>query len=302
MGRGMTGETAAVGKSRLPFHGKDDAMPGYRKTRSIIYALALAFGLAACGGGGGGSSGPMTDPAVEQRRAIGAAVRDATTAVAALDEEPDEAALAAAEAAIEAAKTAVMDADALTMDETDIYDDAIARLEARLAPAMMRIETARAEEAAGVLAAFDGPGIGEIGATVVHGAAPAMAGTVLATPPVTVRGLATVPVAGSRVTAGAWTGGAYTASDGTAGVRDRVVLYTDIAAPGARPFSGEGGKYDSSSTVWIRVFFIINALGADFGRVAPHFAGCAEPGPMWLVRPPQGFPSRPPPRRRCGVS
>ena len=60
--------------------------------------------------------------------------------------------------------------------------------------------------------------------------------------------------------------------------------------------------HDSSSTVWIRVFFIINALGADFGRVAPHFAGCAEPGPMWLVRPPQGFPSRPPPRRRCGVS
>ena len=65
---------------------------------------------------------------------------------------------------------------------------------------------------------------------------------------------------------------------------------------------GTDEQYDSSSTVWIRVFFIINALGADFGRVAPHFAGCAEPGPMWLVRPPQGFPSRPPPRRRCGVS
>ena len=173
---------------------------------------------------GGGSSGPMTDPAVEQRLAIGAAIREARTAVAALDEEPDEAALAAAEAAVEAAKTAVMDADALTMDETDGYGVTISLLEDRLAPAMMRIETARAEEAAGVLAAFDGPGIGEIGATVVHGAAPAMAGTVLATPPVTVRGLATA-LAGSRVTAGAWTGGAYTASDRTAGVRDSVVLY-----------------------------------------------------------------------------
>ena len=223
-------------------------MPDYKKLTSIFCALAFALGLAACGGGGG-SGGPvsMTDPEVDQRQVINTAIQDARAAVEALDEEPTEATLAVAEGAVEAAKTAITDADALSMDETDGYGVAISLLEDRLAPAVMRIERARAGEAAGVLAAFDRPRIGDIGATVMHGAAPAMKGTVLGTtPPTTVTGLATA-AAGSPVTVGKWTGGAWTASDEAAGIRDRVVLYTDIAAPGMRPFSGEGGKYDDTN-------------------------------------------------------
>ena len=223
-------------------------MPEYRKLTSIFCALALALGLAACGGGGGsGGPGSMTDPEADQRLAINTAIQDARAAVEALDEEPTEAALAAAEEAVASAKTAVMDADALSMGETDGYGVTISLLEDRLVPARMRIAMVRAGEAAGVLAAFDGPRIDNIGATVMHGTAPAMKGTVLGTtPPTTVTGLATA-AAGSPVTVGAWTGGAWTAFDEAAGIRDRVVLYTDIAAPGTRPFSGEGGKYDNTN-------------------------------------------------------
>ena len=218
-----------------------------RRNPMIVWtaALILALGLAACGGGSGGPVS-MLDPAVEQRAAITASIRNARAAVAALDEEATEVALAAAEEAVEAARTAVMDAGALTMDETDGYSLTIALLEEKLAPAMMRIEEARTEEAAGVLAAFDGPGIGEISATVMHGAAPIMTGTILGSPPKSVTGLETA-AAGGTVTVGAWHGGAWTASDEVAGVQDRIVFHTDIAEPGTRPFSGEGGKYDDTN-------------------------------------------------------
>ena len=230
-------------------------MLDYRKLRSLSCVLALALALAACGGGSGGSDGPAsmmeTDPdpaveAVEQRAAITAALQEVEEAVDALDEVPTEVALAAAEDAVEAARAAVMDADALSTDETDNYDRTISLLERRLAPAAMRIATARVEEARDVLAAFDGPGIGEISATVAHGTAPVMTGTIFGSPLKQVTGLETA-AAGGSVTVGAWRGGAYTASDEVAGVQDRIVFHTDIAAPGTRPFSGEGGKYDKAN-------------------------------------------------------
>ena len=288
-------------------------MPDYRKLRSLFCMLALALGLAACGGGGGPVS--MTDPVVEQKAAIREAIDKARAAVDALGEAPTEAALTAAGEAVEAARMAVMDADALSMDETDDYgitiallgddlaqvmmrtaistaignaraavgalsempteaaltaageaveaaraavmdadalstdetagyDRTVADLEYDLAQARIQIAAARAAEAAGMRAAFDGPGIDAIRATVMHGAAPVMTGTVLDTPPVPVKGLVT---AGSPATVGAWTGGVWTASDEAEDIRDRIVLHTDIAEPGTRPFSGEGGKYDDTN-------------------------------------------------------
>lgn len=217
-------------------------MPDYRKPVSFLFALVLA--LSACGGGGGSGGPPvsMTDPEADQRQVISAAIQDARAAVAALEEEPSEDALAAAQEALATAKTAVMEADALTMGETDGYSVAIELLEDRLAPARTRVAEVRSEEAAGVLAAFDRHKIDGIGATVMHGTAPMMSGTVLGTPPKTVEGLATT-VESAMAPAGAWSGGVYTASD-QAGIEDRIVFYTDIAAPGPRPFSGEGGKYE----------------------------------------------------------
>ena len=217
-------------------------MLNYRKLRSLLCVFALA--LAACGGGGG--PGSMTNPEADQRLAISTAIQEASTAVGDLDAMSTNADVSAAEEAIAAARTAVTDADALGDTEKQLHRDAISRLEDDLAPARSRIAMARAEEAAGLLVSFDGPGIGDIGATIRHGAAPVMAGTVLDTPPVSVRGLATA-AAGSPVTVGTWTGGAWTASDEMVSIRDRIVLYTDIAEPGTRPFRGNGGKYDETN-------------------------------------------------------
>ena len=75
-----------------------------------------------------------------------------------------------------------------------------------------------------------------------------MSGTVPGTPQVAIAGLETTADGAARSVDG-WQGGTYTAAAG--GVVDTVVLYTNIAAPGTRPFSGDGGKYD------------VNVLDAD---------------------------------------
>ena len=88
--------------------------------------------------------------------------------------------------------------------------------------------------------------ISAVEATVAHGMAPVLSGTVPGTPAIAVRGLATT-ASGDTVTVSGWTGGTYTAADNASGTIDTVVLYTDIEAPGRRPFSGEGGKYDMTN-------------------------------------------------------
>ena len=80
-----------------------------------------------------------------------------------------------------------------------------------------------------------------------HGAAPKLSGTVPGTPAAAVSGLETAAVAGSVSASGGWSRGTYAAADDEAGTVDTVVLYTDIAPPGTRPFSGEGGKYGSAN-------------------------------------------------------
>ena len=215
---------------------------GHGKLTAIVMALALSLGLAACGGGGGGSSGGP-DPAETQRTAIATAIQAARYAAGGLDEGSTDADVAAAEAAVEEAREAVTGANALSDEERDGYGVTIELIEALLGPARMRIGAARLAEARGLLSAFEsGPRIDGIGATVRHGAAPVLSGTVLGTPPKPI-GIETAIVPGSGRVSGGWASGSYSASDDTAGTLDTVAFQTDIEAPAARPFSGEGGRY-----------------------------------------------------------
>ena len=216
-----------------------------RAVTAAICAGLLALGVAACGVDGPEVTAPT---ATEQRAAVTQAIASARMAVDALSAGSPETALAAAERAVETAKTAVTGGGALTVEEKSAHETTIAVIEGNLSRIGSTIRERLAQEPVWLAIALSGPRIADIAATVRHGAAPAMAGRIPGTPATVVSGLETAPVAGSTVTAGAWAGGTYrasdeVASDEAAGTRDRVVLYTDIEAPGTQPFSGEGGKY-----------------------------------------------------------
>ena len=206
-------------------------------------ACALALGLAACSGGGGGSSGPTAE---ELREAIEELVDAADTAVDAVITASGAGAVApalidTALAAVAAATAALASADGLTDAEKSMFDGEISVLARRLAEERRRARAAEAETLRTVMA---GDRITGVGAAVAHGEAPSMSGTVPGTPPVSVAGLQTMADGAARSVDG-WRGGPYTSAAG--GVVDTVVLYTNIEAPGTRPFAGDGGKYEAAS-------------------------------------------------------
>ena len=222
--------------------------------RIVIVALAvgaLGLGLAGCGGGGGSSGTGSTGLAV-QRAAVASAIETARVAVVALGGVATSNLLAAAEAAVADAKDAVADADALSDAEKDAHTTTLSVIEDNLAAARSRFAMSEEERRAAVVreiarlrSAIEGAPISVVSATVEHGAAPILAGTVPGTPPVS--GLAAEAVPGSTVSVGGWTGAAYAAADEAAGTADRIVFYSDIEAPGAQPFAGETGKYSTAS-------------------------------------------------------
>ena len=210
----------------------------------------LALGLGACGGSGKRAVASLVETAAEQRAAVIKAIRVATDTVTALDGESTDAEVTAAQGTIAAARKAVRDADTLSGEERDRYDKLIASLDRSLADKRSLIAKAREDErrkaaadVARLAAALAGARITGIAAAVKHGAPPVMSGTLPGTPAVPVAGLKTAAVAGGGTTVGAWRGGRYAAADAAAGTADTVVLYTDIEAPGRRPFGGEGGRY-----------------------------------------------------------
>lgn len=217
----------------------------------ILAAIVIILGLAACSGGGGSGIGKVTvDTAKDQREAITSAIQDAQGAIRALDNDATDADLAAAADLIEAAEEAVAAADALAEEERDSLNTAVSVLEDSLASARARILNSRktqrltaAEEAMKVRTAIAGARITEIGAEVKHGAPPVMSGTIPGEPPTAVDDLETTAPPGGTTTTNRWTRGLYTvpADDGT--LVDTIVLYTNIAPTGTRPFSGDGGKY-----------------------------------------------------------
>ena len=222
------------------------------KLTAFMCVLALALGLGACGGGSGIATVSI-DTAEDQRKAVSSAIQTARNAVAALGDDATEAELAAAADAIEAAEKAVSDADALAASERRAHANTVSLLEENLASARSRIAAARdlrrremATEARRLTAAFAGSRITGIGATVRHGTPPVMSGTVPGTPATPVSGLETLASPGSATVNG-WTRGLYTVPEEDGTLVDTVVLYSNIEAPGTRPFSGEGGKYSSAN-------------------------------------------------------
>ena len=210
-----------------------------------LIACALLLGLAACGGGSsGGTGGP--DPAVGQREDIATAIRAADAAVDALDDESSDAEIDAAVAAVAAAKREIEEADTLSAAEKDVFGDSVGTIESRLAVA--REERRREMDARRTklsAALFSAARISSVAAEFAHGTAPVVSGTVPGTPAAEVTGLATA-ARGAAAVSGDWTGRTFRAADNVSGAIDTVVLYSDIAAPGSRPFSGEGGKYDDT--------------------------------------------------------
>ena len=216
------------------------------KFTAAAWACALALGMAACSGGGGGGGGSSGPTAEELRDAIGELVDAAEAAVDAVITASGAGAVApalidSALAAVAAATIALASADGLTDAEKSAFDTAISVLDRTLTEERRRAMAAEAGRLAAVIA---GPRIAGIGAALAHGEAPSMSGTVPGTPPVSVAGLKTVSGGAAR-SVGGWRGGTYTAAAN--GVVDTVLLYTNIAAPGTRPFSGDGGKYDAAS-------------------------------------------------------
>ena len=215
----------------------------HKKFTAASCACALAIGLAACSGGGGGSSGPTAE---EQRAAIDQLVEAAKTAVRTLEAASDAgavapAAIAAAIAAVAAAKEALTDANRLSPVERSALDTAISVIEGRLAD---ELREATSREAERLSAAIAGPRITGIRAAVAHGAAPSMSATLPGPPLASVAGLKTAASSAVRKD-GEWQGGTYGAAED--GVVDTVVLYTNIATPGTRPFAGEDGKYSTNN-------------------------------------------------------
>ncbi len=219
-----------------------------------LIACSLLLGLAACGGGGSSGGSDRPDPAVAQREDIATAIRAARAAVEALDADSTDAAIDMAVAAVSAAKREVAEADTLSGAEKGVFEDSVGTIERSLASARSRIEVARegrrremdAERMKLSAALFSGARISSVAAAFGHGTAPVMSGTVPGTLATEVSGLAT-GAGGAATTAGGWTGQTFGAADNVTGAIDTVVLYSDIAAPGSRPFSGEGGKYDGTN-------------------------------------------------------
>ena len=223
-------------------------------TLRILAAIAVVLGLAACGGGGGGSSGPDKD--AQQRTAVERAIDVAGERFIPLAGDPTEAEVKAAADAVAAARKALADADELSEDDRENFDSRISTLEdnldrvrARIADADRERQLTVAEEARKLTAALSGTRITAISAAVTHEAAPVMSGTVPGTPAVSVADLET-DATGVVATANGWKRGLYGVPDDAGALVDTVVLYTNIEAPGTRPFSGENGRYgdDNGST------------------------------------------------------
>ena len=219
-------------------------------TLRILAAIVVVLGLAACGGGSGIATLSI-DTAEDQRKAISSAIQTARSAVRALGDDATDADIAAAADLIEAAGKAVSDAEALAASERRAHANTVSLLEENLASARTHIATARnlrqremATEARRLTAAFAAPRITEIDAMVGHEAAPVMSGTVPGTP--TVSGLETTAT-GEVATVNGWQRGLYAVPDEAGALVDTVVLYSNIEAPGALPFSGEGGKYSADN-------------------------------------------------------
>ena len=208
------------------------------------WACALALGLTACsGGGGGGSSGPTAE---ELREAIEQLVDAADAAVDAVITASGAGAVTPALidralAAVAAATAELATTDGLTDAEISMFDREISELARRIAEEQRKVRAAEAETLRTVMA---GDRITGISAVIAHGEAPSMSGTVPGTPPVSVAGLETA-ADGAAHSVDGWQGGTYTAAMG--GAVDTVVLYSNIVAPGTRPFAGSGGKYDASA-------------------------------------------------------
>ena len=202
-------------------------------------ACALALGLAACNGGGGGSSGPTAAEIEELVAAAKTAVDTVISTSAAGPVAP--ALLDEASKAVAAATDALTGADGLSDTEKSALDTALSLLRDSLTDAR---RAAVAGETRRLLAAMAGAKITGVRAAVAHGEAPSMSGTVPGTPPTAVAGLRT-EAAGAARPAGGWQGGTYTAA--AAGAADTVLLYTNVEAPGTRPFSGDDGKYSAAN-------------------------------------------------------
>ena len=213
------------------------------KKFTAAWTCALVLGLAACSGGGGGSSGPTAE---ELRAAIEELVDAADSAVDAVITASGAGAVApslidAAIEAVAAATAALTNATALTDSEKSAFDTALSVIARSLAEERRRVAAAEVERLFAVMA---NPRITDVGAVFAHGEAPSLSGTVPGNPPENVAGLQTAAV-GSARSVGGWQGGSYTAA--ASGVVDSVVLYTNIEAPGTRPFSGDGGKYSAAT-------------------------------------------------------
>ena len=223
-------------------------------------ACALVLGLVACSGGGGGSSGPTAEAV---RAAIEELVDAAETAVDAVITASGAGAVApslidAAIEALAAATGALTNATALTDAEKSAFDTALSVIGRSLAEERRKAAAAEVERLFAVMA---GPRITGVGAALAHGEAPSLSGTVPGDPAVPVAGLQT-EATGTARSVGGWQGGSYTVAAG--GVVDTVVLYTNIEAPGTRPFSGDGGKYSA-------------ATGLDTDGNLPIVAGTTDP-------------------------
>ena len=236
----------AVVPAAVSVHSTPDRRGTCRYLLAALCTLALA--LAGCGGGGGGTR--SATPEERQRVAVTQAIDAAEIAVNALTDASSTAQLQAAEAAVDAATDAVADADALSQAENRAHTRAITLIEDNLAAKRADIEMAQAErqrrnaqDVAMLRSVLEGARIRDISATVEHGAAPAMTGTVPGNPETDLMDLPTTVVAGTVATAGGWSSGAYEAADEAAGTADEVVFYTDIEAPGTQPFGGDMGKY-----------------------------------------------------------
>ncbi len=217
----------------------------------VIWTAVLVLGLAACGGGGGSSPSPAAKAAAKQQAEVSRAIQDATKAVLELGDSATEADFEAAGAAIETARKALEGADALSDSVKDELSAEISLLETNLASAKRRVEDARrerrrrtAEEARKLTAAMSGTRITGIGAVLAYGEAPRMSGTMPGSPATAVTGLETAAAGGASTVSG-WKRGRYTATGET--TADTVTLYTNIAPPGSRPFSGENGKYSADN-------------------------------------------------------
>ena len=211
-----------------------------RKNPMIVWTAVLALMLAACGGGG--SSLRVISPTDRQEEKVDRAIQDARRAVRALGGSDNSTYTGTdfenARTGIAAARNALRGADALSAparaERSAEIDDLDEDFEAA--------KTRAGAEAGKLTAAFSGARITGIGAALAHGEAPHMSGTVPGSPAVS--GLETA-AAGGGSTADGWQWGRYTATgEGTA---DTVALYSNIAPPGSRPFSGENGKYSADN-------------------------------------------------------